>query len=327
MKNLILFSRFALYLAVPIVIGLALFIVKNPVGTPKQVVSTDIFAEAANLKQHVYTLADNTQFRNVENLARLNEVAAYIHDELRSYGIQPEVQTYTANGTEFKNIVFRLAADQKGPLLVVGAHYDVCFETPGADDNASGVSGLLEVARILKKHEKSLQRPVEIAFYTLEEPPYWASDDMGSMRHAKKLKNSDEEIELMISLEMIGRYTEEEIQKYPNPILHFLYPAKANYLAIIGRIDEFSVMRKVKQSILGVTSIPIETINSPNFIPGIGESDHSSFWHFGIPAIMITDTAYLRNFDYHTENDTADKLNYEEMAKAVTAIAALALKF
>ena len=205
----------------------------------------------------------------------------------------------------------------------MGAHYDVCFDTPGADDNASGVAGLLELARLLKKNESHLNRTVELVFYTLEEPPFFGTDNMGSAKHAQKLKTDGITLDLMISIEMIGRFSNEEgSQSYPIDILSLMYPTTGNFIGIIGRTSDrkqikntYNVMKHGIQN-----KLSIESFSMPRVIPGVSFSDHYQYWDQGFPAVMVSDTAFLRNHDYHEKGDTSDKLDYQKMSFVVDGL-------
>lgn len=203
-----------------------------------------------------------------------------------------------------------------GAVIIVGAHYDTYANLPGADDNASGVAGLLELAKLLST--ATLPTQVHLVAYTLEEPPYFATQHMGSYVHAASLQELD--VKLMISLEMIGYFSEEEnSQRYPINAMKLLYPSKGNFIAIV---DEITGQRgaELKAAINKYTGLPAHSINAPRAMRGIDFSDHRNYWAFGIPAVMVTDTAFYRNDAYHTAEDTHDRLNYELMAEVVYGV-------
>lgn len=248
------------------------------------------------------------------------------------------VQEVPVQEATYKNIIARFGPSA-GPLLVIGAHYDshgdasegakyrVGFtletHTPGADDNASGVAGLIELARLLRQYPP--QHPVELVAYTLEELPYFRTGYMGSAWHVRSLAAAGREVQLMLSLEMIGYFSDKDgSQSYPVPGMEFVYPERGNFIAIVGRTGDFGSTRGVKAIMAGATDLPVYSINAPSLIPGIDFSDHLNFWQAGYPALMITDTAFYRNPNYHRAEDTYEKLDYTRMAKVVQAVFAVA---
>jgi Zn-dependent M28 family amino/carboxypeptidase len=211
-------------------------------------------------------------------------------------------------------------------LIVIGAHYDSCGDTPGADDNASGVAGLLELARVLA--EQPPKQPVELVAYTLEEPPFFRTENMGSYRHAQSLAALNREVKLMLSLEMIGYFRDAPgSQRYPVGVLQLLYPDEGNFVALVGAFRDFGDMRRVKGLFKGASTLPATSINAPARVQGVDFSDHASYWQFKIPALMVTDTAFLRNAHYHGAGDTADTLDYVRMAQVVRGVFAVAQEF
>ncbi len=214
-----------------------------------------------------------------------------------------------------------------GSLIIIGAHYDsaTSYEndqliyTPGADDNASGVAGLLELARLLQ--QQAPKTGVQLVAYASEEPPFFRSDEMGSAVHAASLERP---VKLMIALEMIGYYDSASgSQDYPYSVMSWLYPDRGDFIAVVGRMQDISAVRQVKSALLSATELPVYSINAPGFIPGIDFSDHLNYWQQDIPAVMITDTAFYRNKQYHQSGDTADRLNYQKMAQVIDGVISL----
>jgi len=151
---------------------------------------------------------------------------------------------------------------------------------------------------------------------------------MGSFRHARALSESNRDVRLMMSLEMIGYFRDEPgSQTFPVKLLGSLYPDAGNFITVVGRFGGFSDVRRVKALFRGATDLPVESINAPAKVPGVDFSDHASYWHFGMPAVMITDTAFFRNHHYHGAGDTPDTLDYARMAKVVQAVYAVATDF
>jgi Zn-dependent M28 family amino/carboxypeptidase len=222
------------------------------------------------------------------------------------------------NRDTYQNVVGRFGP-QAGDLIIIGAHYDACEEYPGADDNASGVAGLLELARMFQ--EKPPTVPVELVAYSTEEPPYFRTILMGSVVHAKSLSIDTQPIQFMISLEMIGYFSDERgSQKYPMDLLKLFYPSRGNFIAIVSNMESTGLVRTIKRQMAEASPLPIRSINGPSWIPGIDYSDHRNYWPQGIPALMITDTSFYRNPHYHQPTDTADRLDYTRMAQVIDGV-------
>lgn len=225
-------------------------------------------------------------------------------------------------GERYKNVVARFGPES-GRLLVIGAHYDSHGATRGADDNASGIAGLLELAHLLGQSGPA--RPVELVASTLEEPPHFRSPHMGSVWHARALKAAGREVELMLSLEMIGYFSDSPgSQAYPLAALKLGYPDRGNFIALVGQFGDFGVSRSVKAAMSGASELPVYSLNAPSMVQGVDFSDHRSYWAQGYPALMVTDTAFMRNPNYHRAGDTFDKLDYKRMAMVVQAVYAVA---
>jgi hypothetical protein len=280
----------------------------NPVGK---------MVNSSALKHHVTLLSQNFAPRDFRHPENLNKSAQYIYSHFKSAGAEVYEQPYDCYGVTYKNIIaeFGPASDS---VIIVGAHYDAVEGTPGADDNASGVAGLLELGRTLST--VSLNSRVILAAYCLEEPPFFQSEYMGSMVHAKSLKEKEIIVRLMICLEMIGYFTDEPgSQKYPIPFFKLYYPTRGNFIGIVDQMFS-SHAGRMKKLMRKATALPVYSINAPKWLPGVDWSDHWSFWEQGYPAVMITDTAFYRNTAYHSMADTADRLDYEKMAQVVHGI-------
>jgi peptidase M28-like protein len=233
--------------------------------------------------------------------------AGWIRGELP--GLPVDEQRYRAAGESFRNLVVSLGPESDGKV-VIGAHYDVRGPYPGADDNASGVAALLEIARLLRG--AALPGRVELAFYSNEEYGL-----LGSAEHAR----STGKVRAMISLEMLGCFGLP--QRFPFAALKLLYPSRGDYIVVVGRPRDMALVRSVKRA-LWTNGASARSIDAPEWIPGIGDSDHSSFWRAGARAAMVTDTAWYRNPRYHTAADTPETLDYARMARIAEGIAAWA---
>jgi Zn-dependent M28 family amino/carboxypeptidase len=293
------------------------FISKIPSSPP----SVDI----KNLQVHVKKLSVDFHPRSFSKAKNTALTVDYIIHEFKTAGADVSIQTFQVEESSYKNIIARFGSASK-PLLVIGAHYDAEENTPGADDNASGVAGLIELARLLAKQKQN--RAIELVAYALEEPPYFRSKSMGSAIHAMNLAKQNRSVQLMISMEMIGYFSDEPgSQDYPMPIMSAMYPDKGNFIAVVGKLSDFMMMRRIKAIMSGATDLEVFSMNAPTFIQGIDFSDHLNYWHEGYPALMVTDTAFNRNKNYHEAGDTYQKLDYQCMAKVVQSIYAVTQLF
>jgi hypothetical protein len=248
----------------------------------------------------------------------LDVEAAWIKARFESLGLRTSEQAYQAKGRTYRNVIGRLGPET-GPILVVGAHYDTCGPLPGADDNASGVAGLLELARLLS--EKPPAGSIEFVAYTLEEPPFFRTGDMGSARHAEVLQASGRPVKAVLVLEMLGTYADADgSQDYPLPGMSLLYGSKGDYLACVGPVGGAGLVRHAKAAFRASSPLPLKSINAPAFIPGIDFSDHLNYWKRGMPAMMFSDTAFYRTRHYHHGTDTPERLDYRRMAQAVEGL-------
>jgi Zn-dependent M28 family amino/carboxypeptidase len=252
--------------------------------------------------------------RSVHEYDKLEATKEYIVSHLKAFGYIPSLQTYTYSGRNYSNVIASIrGAKLPDETVIIGAHYDTVFGTPGADDNASAVATLLEIARALKGF--SPDRTLKLIFFVIEEPPVFRSEHMGSYVYAKEAKERNENIKSMISLEMLGYYAnEKEGQSFPFPLMSLIYPSTPNFIAVVGNLSSRNLVRKVKNSLKASSHIPVETLSAFSFVPGVDFSDHRSFWKMGYPAVMITDTAFYRNPNYHTEADTIDTLDFDKMS-------------
>jgi hypothetical protein len=250
-----------------------------------------------------------------ENMAR---AARFMCEELRRAGAEVSEQPFEAVGARYTNVVAALGPETPD-VVVVGAHYDVAGEMPGADDNASGVAGLLELADLLAGAK--LSRRVELVAFALEEAPYFATAQMGSEVYAAALETAGRRVRGMLCLEMIGCFTDApESQQLPFAMLKIFYPSRGNFIAVVGSAGGADIVRRVKRSMRESSDLPVHSINAPGFVPGVGLSDHSTFWRRGEPAVMITDTAFYRNPRYHTDGDTPETLDFRRMAEVVAGV-------
>ncbi len=277
----------------------------------------EVAVSAERLARHVRMLAGELPPRGHDNIEGLQRSAEYIWNMFAASGGRVSEQSFLVEGQIHKNIRLELGPET-GERLIVGAHYDTAHGLPGADDNASGVAGLLELAGILGRHPPATK--VELVAFTLEEPPYFRTRYMGSSVHATWLAQQGLKPRLMLALEMIGYFRDEPgSQQYP-PLVNFLYPDQGNFIALVSYFGQFSLTRKAKRAMRAASDLPVYSINAPRLLPGVDFSDHANYWDHDYPALMITDTAFYRNPHYHRAGDTPDTLDYGRMAQVVLGV-------
>ncbi len=283
-------------------------------------------ASPDQLEKTVRYLTQTVHPRSADHPENLNRSGKYIKDIFVKSGAKVTEQPVPIADGPYKNIIADYGP-KDGPLIIIGAHYDSAtyyendqlIYTPGADDNASGVAGLLELARLLQQQTPGTG--VQLVAFASEEPPFFRSGEMGSAVHAASLERP---VKLMIALEMIGYYDSASgSQNYPYSAMSWLYPDRGDFIAVVGRVQDISAVRQVTSALLSAKELPVYSINAPGFIPGIDFSDHLNYWQHDIPAVMITDTAFYRNKQYHQPGDTADRLNYQKMAQVVDGVITL----
>ena len=274
-------------------------------------------ADVGRLEADVKTLAHPRDYTNTK---QLDEDATGLGDRLRALGMTPIGRRFDAGGRTYQN-VSAILGDPKRPRVVVGAHYDSDHALPAADDNASGVAVVLELARLFAATPPP--GTVELVFWTLEEEPYFAESEMGSAVHANALAKEGVTVTAALSIETVGYYKNEpRTQHFPAPFVGSLYPSAGNFIALVSNTgaDNRALVRRVKSAMRAVGTIDVHSMNGPAWIPGIDWSDHRSYWPHGWPALMITDTAPNRNPNYHEATDTPDTLDYGKMAALTEAI-------
>lgn len=272
-----------------------------------------------NLKQSVQYLSSMNPARSVSYPESLKNSAQYISQKFIEYGFEPQSQKFEVFGDVYENIIAG-AGPKEGERIIVGAHYDVCGDQPGADDNASAVAGLLEIARFAKKNELKLPYRVEFVAYNLEEPPFFATENMGSYIHAKSLHDNNIKIRGMICLEMIGFFSDKEkSQSYPVGLMRLFYPDTGDFICVVSNYVSSSLAKQLSFH-LESTSINVETLKAPSLLTGVDFSDHRNYWKFGYDAVMITDTAFYRNPNYHQTSDTIDTLDFIRMKEVVKGV-------
>jgi Zn-dependent M28 family amino/carboxypeptidase len=289
-----------------------------PIFSKKVQATEETRQTASNLQSTVKILSEDIGMRDFSAYSNLNKAAKVIQDAFKSYGYDVNLQNYTIDGKVYSNIIAHAKNwDKAKELIVVGAHYDSCFN-PGADDNASGVAGLLELARLLKDHPSIDQ--IQFVAFTNEEPPFFSTDLMGSRVYAHRLHQEGFKVKGAIVLEMLGFYSEKPFSQRYLPVIGLFYPNQANFIAMVGNFPSWGLVQKLEKQFKRSSNFPISSIVAPSFIPGIYFSDHASFWKEGYRSVMVTDTAYLRNKNYHRMTDRLETINFEKMAYVVCGL-------
>jgi Zn-dependent M28 family amino/carboxypeptidase len=274
---------------------------------------------AGNLRKTTNYLAGNIGERNIIAYPQLQATAAFIESWFKSLGYQVESQEYVVQMRKVRNLSAEIPGSIKPEeIVVVGAHYDTVYDCPGADDNTSGIAALLELARLLKDNHPT--RTVRFVAFVNEEPPWFQTESMGSMVYAREAHRKHENIVAAISLETIGMYSDRPgSQEYPQP-MGLLFPDRGNFIGFVGNLSSRALVRSAIGIFRQTASIPSEGSAAPEFLSGVGWSDHWSFWQVGYPAIMVTDTAPFRNPNYHRPTDKPDTLDYDRMARVVSGL-------
>lgn len=273
-----------------------------------------------NLRRHVQVLASEIGERNPFQYQNLEKAAVYIKKELENLGYSLGEQVYLMENRPYRNLIAtKLGSTKKDKIIIVCAHYDSVWGSPGADDNASAVAGLIEIARLISKD--NLNKTIKFIATTLEEPPWFTTKDMGSFRYAQEAKIRRENIEAVICLESIGFYAHKiKSQSYPFGLSPF-YPDRGNFIAFVSNLGSSSLLKKMVREFKKAWDFPLEYLSAPIFLaPAIGFSDNWSFWRFGYKSVMVTDTAFYRNPYYHTSDDTPEKLDYQSLSCVVDGL-------
>lgn len=272
-----------------------------------------------HLRRHVTTLAGTIGGRSVSRYSGLQASATYLKDQLAAQGFRVGEQVFTVQGQEVRNIeVERQGTNKPDEIVVIGAHYDTTGNLPGANDNATGTAAVLEIARYFR--DKAADRSLRLVLFVNEEPPYFQTDAMGSLVYARRCRERKENIVAMLSLETLGYYSDEpSSQQYPAGLQAGL-PDAANFIGFVSNVSSAQLLRRVVRHFRSTTRFPAEGAAAPDHIPGVGWSDHWSFWQQGYPAVMVTDTAPYRYPYYHTAEDTPDKIDYDRLARVVRGL-------
>ncbi|MDK6079063.1 M28 family peptidase [Massilia varians] len=313
-------SHWKILIAILLAIALATLTLETDSAAPAQDLSV-------RLRTHVEAIASRKH--NTATPRDLEHAARHIETTLESYGYRLRRQEYEAGGQKVRNIEVSVSNTAPGAkperIFIVGAHYDSARGAPGANDNGSGTAAVLELARLLKTMQPSRGTEVKFVFFVNEEAPSQLTnamgESMGSMQHARDLKKNGHDVEGALILETIGWYSQaRNSQKLP-PGLEKHYPSAGNFIAFVGTLESSALVSQALAAFKAQSDFPAEGLAAPAHVMGVTLSDHSSYNRHGYPALMITDTAFLRYPYYHTAEDTPDKLDYASMARVVKGLA------
>lgn len=278
-----------------------------------------------HLRIHVDRLAGLIGPRYLKKPKSIQASIDYIENQWNLMGYEISHESYDAMGDQATNLIVELPGSKRpDEIILVGSHYDTVFSTPGADDNASAVAVMLEVSRILKETDN--KRTIRFVAFTCEEPPYFNLDCMGSQHHARESKRRNDQIIGMLCLEMVGYYTTEPNSQNIPPLIPKLlrgfFPKRGNFLAAVGNLASWKLCWQFRRGFKkGSSDMPLFSICLPERINEIRMSDNSSFWDQNYPALMLTDTSFLRNPNYHRSTDTPETLDYPRMTQVTCGIA------
>lgn len=270
-------------------------------------------------------LADEIGARKVGYGGALAKAADWIEGQFGAAGWTVTRQRNEVSDGECWNLVVeRRGTNRPDEVVIVGAHYDTVLSTPGADDNASGVAALLALARSFGS--AAPERTLRFVAFTNEEPPYFHTEQMGSLVYVRACKSRGERVVAMLCLESLGYFTDaQRSQHYPFPLSLF-YPSRGDFVAVVGNRESQPLVTQVAKRLRATERIPVEAASLPGGLPGVGFSDHWSFWQVGYPAVMITDTALFRNPYYHQPTDKPETLDYERLAATVQGLRAVVME-
>jgi len=319
-------SAAGIALAVVLVLGLAAGVVfylarggGGGKGSAMNATPDELKQMRDRLAAHVRVLAADIGERNIYRPKAYQRAADYIAAQLTGDGYRVERQRFEVEKVTSVNLIATRAGQRSArQVVVIGAHYDSVFDCPGANDNATGVAALLELARRLATAQPA--RTLRFVAFANEEPPFFLTDNMGSRVYARACRQRGDDIPAMVALESLGCYSEAKgSQKYPL-LFNLFYPDRGNFIAFVGNLPAGGMIRRAATAFRAASNVPVETCATFGFVPGVNWSDHDSFWREGWCAFMVTDTAPYRYAHYHERTDTPDKVNYDILARVTVGL-------
>ncbi|MCP4213305.1 MAG: M28 family peptidase [bacterium] len=299
---------------------------KSVKSLPVKTVPPPIVIDVARLRADIAALTAITPPRCFKNVHSLNKAADYIYQSFKKCGGRVRYQEFKVKGKVYKNVI-ALFGPLEGERLILGAHYDVCGEQPGADDNGSGTAALLELARLLHNHRPDLARPVELVAYTLEEPPNFRSPNMGSAVHARSLVKKGDRITLMVSIDMIGYFSGKEKLEAIADFLVRKPDDRANAVTVAGKRGDDRFILKVRDLMSKGNTLDVVPLIAPMGTKSLDWSDHLNYWRHGFPAVFVTTCYVGGNPNYHSVKDTIDTLDFPKLAEVIKGLYNLLLHY
>lgn len=279
------------------------------------------------IERHIQYFVNFEPHRHFGNLIALNDCVDYIKSFFSECSMQPRIQSWEVRGNDYHNVIASYNPEKK-KRLVVGAHYDVYANNPGADDNASGMAGLLESARMITKAQPNLDYGIDFVAYSLEEPPFFGSSDMGSYVHAESISDDSENVIGMICYDMIGYFNDApNSQTFPNEALASMFPNTADFILVVGIKEYQEFSHRFFENMNMVNEMDVREVHFDDGRNLAGLSDHRNYWHFGMNALMINNSAFLRNPNYHEKTDTIETLDFDKMKLVIESATAAMLQF
>ncbi|MEO6212551.1 MAG: M28 family peptidase, partial [Vicinamibacterales bacterium] len=272
----------------------------------------------ARLRAHIEMLAVTIGERNVWRYASLRRAADYLTSTFESNGYRPAHQTFEVSRLPVSNIAVELPGVRSDEILVVGAHYDTVSNCPGANDNGTGVAAILELSRRFAGRPHA--RAIRFVAFVNEEPPFFQTSQMGSLVYAQAARARGDCIIGMLSLETMGYYSDQPGSQHYPPPLDTVHPTTGNFIGFVSNVQSEPLLLAARDAFSAQTRFPLEIAAADEALPGVGWSDHWSFWEAGYPALMVTDTAPFRYPWYHHPEDTPDKISCESMADVVNGL-------
>jgi hypothetical protein len=274
-------------------------------GADREYKKPEITIDENQLYASVQKLAGIGPSRNYLNIDSLNKAADFIK-RISKYGysqLNKNTASAAPNTKHYRNV-----SDRRLHQVHCRRPLDVYGSSPGLMTMRRD-SRPLNLAELFKKHAPKINIRIDFVAYTLEEPPFFRTKNMGSFIHAKSLHDAKVNVLGMLSLEMLGFYSDAaQSQAYPLPFMNLFYPSKGNFIGVVGNFASSGLVRHFKTT-MRLSSVDVESLSAPSFLIGVDFSDHMNYWKFGYHAIMITDTSFYRNPNYHSRSDTIDTLN------------------